>query len=98
MPSLCVNNPDGKKADFYFVNSYGSLDSFNPKRYMDLKGKTWESVWLSTEEIKEILKSPNKEEKYRKCNELFKKKFPQSNDKKRAIAKEEESNLEKLFN
>ncbi|MBI2056744.1 hypothetical protein HYT91_00635 [Candidatus Pacearchaeota archaeon] len=72
----------------YCVNSYGALNRIERK---------YESVWLKYNEIIEILNLKTKEEKYRTCNELFNKKFPQSEKNKKELSKQEQSKLEKLF-
>ena len=76
------------KHNYYCVNSYGALNGLCPR---------YESVWLTCEEVLEILKSKTKKEKYDLCDKFFNEKFPQTKKEQKELSKEEQSKLEKLF-
>ena len=76
----------------YCVNSYGALNNFNINRKNFM-----ENVWLRYEELKSILDLKTKQERYSLCDKLFNKKFPQQEENKKELSKQEQSKLEKLF-
>lgn len=77
----------------YCLNSYGALNNLDDNR----KNEFYANVWLTYEEIKEILKLKTKEERHNLCDKLFKEKYPQSKENQKELSKQEQSKLEKLF-
>ncbi len=67
-----LRNPQ-TKTDGYCVNSYGALNSLINNHTK--KRKAYENICLTYNEIKNILKLKNKEEKYYMCDKLFKNKY-----------------------
>ena len=92
MEWLHVKNPEDEKASRYGIFSYGSLWNF----YDSNEQSHFKNVSLNADEIKELLKL-NGMERYRKCKELFKSKYPQSEKQKQHLPEEKQSELEKLF-
>ena len=89
-----IINPQ-TKTDGYCVNSYGALSHLMNTHTKERKA--YESIWLKYNEIENILKIETKQEKYSLCDKLFNQKFPQSEEDKKELLKEEQSKLEKLF-
>ncbi len=89
-----INKPI-TNADSYCVNLYGVLANLNLNK---IKGRShYEFVFLKYDEIIEILNIKTKQEKYSLCDKLFNEKFPQSEENKKELSKDEQSKLERLF-
>jgi hypothetical protein len=86
-----IINPRTKE-DSYCVNSNGFL-----VRLKVSKKDAYKFVSLSYEEATGIMNMKKREEKYAECERIFNIKYPQPEEYKKELSKEEQANLEKVL-
>ena len=82
-----IKNPK-TRSDGYCINFNGILGRLS---------KYYSYITLDYKEVLDIIAKKTKEEVYSSCKKLFDEKYPQSEEDKKELSKEEQSKLEKIF-